>query len=131
MGHKYLENLATYQPPYSFEAPSDERKPEWRVEQAVYGFDSTETWSLDTYFYAWLYERLRMYKEKASEIVNLHFHVFTFKGKEYYQDELIDMMCERIEYYFSEDFDDWDEEDFEKIKEIGEIWAIVLPSMWW
>ena len=72
-----------------------------------------------------------MYVDVASEVVNLHYHKFIFKGKEFYQNELIDMMIERIKFAFSEEYDEWNENDTAYVNEIGEIWAVVLPAMWW
>ena len=130
MGHKYLEELETYEGSY-WGLKNDERKEKWDEEERTYGFNSTETWSLDSAFYLWLYERLRMYMDVASEVVNLHYHKFTFKGKEFYQDELIEMMIERIQFAFSEEYNEYNADDFAYVKEIGEIWAVVLPAMWW
>ena len=94
----------------------------------------------------WLYERLKMYVEIGGQIVDLNYHKFTFKEKEYTQLELINMMLERLEYYFKEDAIDnkkdeyrkqgmniveADNKAYEPVIEIGEIWAILLPSMWW
>lgn len=130
MGHKYLEELETYRGPY-WGIEQDSRMKEWVDEKEIYGFDSTETWNLDTSFYLWLYEHLRMYKDKASEIVNLHFHQFVFKCKNYYQDELIDMMLERIRFLFSEEYDEFNNDHYDYVSETLEIWATILPAMWW
>ena len=130
MGHKYLEELETYAGP-NWGLKEDEREEKWLEEERTYGFNSTETWDLDSAFYLWLYERLRMYMDVASEIVNLHYHTFIFKGHKFYQDELIQMMIERLQFYFSEEYNEYDADDFAYVKEIGEIWAVVLPAMWW
>ena len=131
MGHKYLEELEQYYPVDTWGGEDDDRRFAWAGEREVYGFDSRETWDLDHVFYLWLYEHLRMYQEKASEIVDLHYHKFTFKGEEFYQDELIDKMLERLRFYFSKKYDDWDVDDTEYVREVAELWAIVLPAMWW
>ncbi len=99
-------------------------------ERRKYGFDSRETWSLDSTFYYWLYERLMMFKEKASEIVDLTFHKFEYKGETLTQIECIDRMIEGCRL-FIEDSDTNDKEKQEKIKSVCEIWAIVIPAMWW
>lgn len=130
MGHKYLEELESYTGDF-WGIKSDKREPEWVEERKTYGFDSTETWSLDTAFYLWLYEHLRMYKEKASEIVDLHYHKFTYNDKEYYQDELIDLMIERLQFAFSSEYDEYDEDQWAYVHEIEKIWALILPAMWW
>lgn len=130
MGHKYLEELETYQGPY-WGLVNDNRESQWVKEKETYGFDSTETWNLDSSFYLWLYEHLRMYMDKASEIVNLHFHTFWFKGHAYYQDELIEEMLTRLRFYFSDEYDEFNEEHYAYVSEIVEIWGLILPAMWW
>ena len=104
MGRKYLDDIGE---DYSWvwEPEGSERDELFEKEREIYGFDSRETWSLDYVFYMWLYERLKMYIEYAGEIVNLNFHKFVYKEKEYTQFELINMMIERLESYFKkEDF---------------------------
>jgi len=131
MGRKYLDDIGE---DYSWvwKPEGSERDELFEKEREIYGFDSRETWSLDYVFYMWLYERLKMYIEYAGEIVNLNFHKFIYKEKEYTQLELINMMIERLEFYFKKgDSFDLSEEEYEFIKEIGEIWALVLPAMWW
>jgi len=131
MGRKYLDDIGE---DYSWvwEPEGSERDELFEKEREIYGFDSRETWSLDYVFYMWLYERLKMFVEYAGEIVNLNFHKFVYKEKEYTQLELINMMIERLEFYFEKgDSFDLSEEEYEFIKEIGEIWALVLPAMWW
>jgi len=131
MGRKYLDDIGE---DYSWvwKPEGSERDELFEKEREIYGFDSRETWSLDYVFYMWLYERLKMYIEYAGEIVNLNFHKFIYKEKEYTQLELINMMIERLEFYFEKgDSFDLSEEEYEFIKEIGEIWALVLPAMWW
>ena len=131
MGRKYLDDIGE---DYSWvwKPEGSERDELFEKEREIYGFDSRETWSLDYVFYMWLYERLKMYIEYAGEIVNLNFHKFVYKEKEYTQLELINMMIERLESYLKkEDLFVLSEEEYEPIKEIGEIWSLVLPAMWW
>lgn len=130
-GHAYLDELESNALPFSLANPNDERAEEWEFERQIYGFDSTETWDLNSTFYAWLYEHLRMYVDKASEIVNLKFHQFTWHDVSYTQLEIIEMILERIQFYFSEEYDDFSEYDRIYINEISELWAIILPAMWW
>lgn len=145
MGRKYLDDIGE---DYSWvwKPEGSERDETFEKEREIYGFDNRETWSLDTVFYMWLYERLKMFVEIGGQVVDLNFHKFNFKGKEYTQLELINMMIERLEYFFNEDARDSkineyrkqgmgifeaDNKAYEPIKEIGEIWALVLPAMWW
>ena len=131
MGRKYLDDIGE---DYSWvwKPEGSERDETFEREREIYGFDSRETWSLDYVFYMWLYERLKMFVEIGGQVVDLNYHKFDFKGKEYTQLELINMMIERLESYFKkEDLFVSSEEEYEPIKEIGEIWALVLPAMWW
>lgn len=145
MGRKYLDDIGE---DYSWvwKPEGSERDETFEKEREIYGFDNRETWSLDTVFYMWLYERLKMFVEIGGQVVDLNFHKFNFKGKEYTQLELINMMIERLEYYFNKDardskIDEYrkqgmgifeaDNKAYEPVKEIGEIWALVLPAMWW
>ena len=130
-GHAYLDELEGEALPYSYYHPEDRRADNWLKEREVCGFDSTETWALESTFYSWLYEHLRMYVDHASGIVNLDFHEFIYKGTTYTQIEIIEMILVRIRFYFSEDFDFLEEDDIAYVKEIGELWALVLPAMWW
>ena len=130
-GRAYLNELECKPFPFSYTAYNDERVSKWKQEKEIYGFDSTETWDLAEAFYAWLYEHLRMYQDKAGKIVNLHYHKFEWRDKEYYQDEIIDMILERLHFRFSDEYNSFIAEQNLYINEIGELWAIVLPAMWW
>ena len=130
-GHAYLDELEMDPYPFSRYNPYDHRKERWAEQKRIYGFDDSETWDLSSTFYAWLYEHLRMYVDIGGETVNLEFHKFEYHGREYTQLEIINMILERIGFYFSEEYDDWTEEHVAYINEIGELWAIVLPAMWW
>lgn len=126
MQRKYLDDLGITERPDTW-SPDDNRQNQWKKQRKIYGFDERETWSLDTTFYLWLYERLKMYLEYST--VDLDFHKFEYKGKTYTQKQMIDMMIERLEEYFT---DETDEKSFEKYpNEICEIWALVLPAMCW
>ena len=132
MNHNYLNNLYEGMDAYECKcSPNDRRQSQWAAERQTYGFDERETWNLYETFYAWLYEHLKMYKERAGKVVDLEYHTFEYEGKTYTQLELIDQICEIIEYYFSPDFDDWDEHDYEYVSNIEKMWAVVMPAMWW
>ena len=126
MQRKYLDDLGITDRPDTWN-PDDRRQNQWEEQRKIYGFDERETWSLETAFYLWLYERLKMYLEYT--IVDLDFYKFEYKGKTYTQKQMIDMMIERLEEYLT---DETDEKSFEKYpNEICEIWALVLPVMCW
>lgn len=130
MKRKYLDDLGI-KDRHDLWNPNDNRQSIWQRQRRDYGFDERETWSLDSTFYLWLYERLKMYLEYASKIVNLDFHEFVYKGEKYTQKQLIDMMIERLENYFANKYDTENQEESSRLDEVVEIWALVLPAMWW
>lgn len=132
--HKYFDEIEgdKCEHPARWCSPNDPRSSQWYEERRKYGFDSRETWSLNTVFYIWLYEHLMMYKEKASEIVDLTWHKFEYKGETLTQIECIDRMIEGCKVYIQNPYDfEVDKEKLEKVTEVAEIWAMVLPAMWW
>lgn len=132
MSRKYLEELHSETVTNYcrlLENKEDDREAIWEKERQVYGFDNRETWSLGFTFYLWLYERLMMYKEIGGQTVDLTYHRFEYKNKEYTQLELIDEMLTRLRFCFSEEYDEWN--DYEYVHEIEAIWAVILPAMWW
>ena len=130
MGRKYLEDIGFNNTPDTFNAgANDEREEKWKNEREVFGFDERETWNLDSTFYIWLYERLKMYLDVT--IVDLDYHKFDYNGKEYTQRQMIDMMLERLETALTDEYYDLNDEKYQYVHEIEKIWSIVLPAMWW
>lgn len=128
MNRKYLDDIGVTDRPDTWEF-NDGREEKWALQRKEYGFDSRETWDLNYSWHLWLYERLKMFVDIT--IINLDFHKFKFKEKEYTQREMIDLMLERLKFSFSKEYNDWDEEQVEYVCEIEEIWAMVCPAMWW
>lgn len=128
MKRKYLDDIGVTDRPDLWNE-DDGRQQSWKQQRDTYGFDERETWSLDYSFHLWLYERLKMFVEACC--VNLDHHKFDYKGEEFTQRQMIDMMLERLEFSFKPDYNDFDDKQFQYVHEIGEIWAEVLPAMWW
>lgn len=130
--HKYFEEIdgKKYEHPSKWGAKNDNRSQKWYEERRKYGFDSRETWSLDTAFYIWLYEHLMMFKEKATGVIDLTYHKFEYKGEILTQIECIDRMIEGCKL-FIQDSDTLDKEKQDKIKSVCELWTLVIPAMWW
>lgn len=128
MAHKYLDDIGVTDTPWSWRKEDSFK---WRHERQVYGFDGRECWGLDSTFYLWLYERLMKYLEDAEPVVDLTWNKFKYNGKTYSQRELIDMMIKRLKRSFSEEYDEFNEDDYNYVHEIEKIWAVVLPAMWW
>lgn len=130
MNHKYLEELnlpADSGHFYQFEpAFYSERL---QKEKETYGFDSRETIDMDVTFMLWLYEHLRMYVDTAKDIVNLGYpNRCEYEGKKYTQLELIKKMLDGIKRYFAAEND---KEAYAELREVANIWAYILPFMWW
>lgn len=65
---------------------------------------SKECWNLDYELIKWLNEHLKVYKEEASKIVDLEFHKFTYKKKEYTQLEILNRLIEITDYLLDIDY---------------------------
>ena len=100
----------------------------FRKQRKTYGFDERDTWSLDSMMIEMLYERVRMYVDVASEVVNLDFHEFEIDGEVYSQIQAIKLLLEACEKYLLNDDLFPNDEDG---KRVWEIWATLSPAMWW
>ena len=100
-------------------------------QRAEYGFDERETFSLQETFYQWLYERLKMYREVGGKVIDLTFHKFEWKGEERSQLEMIDLLIEELRWALVGGANIYDDGDCARLQEIGEMWAVILPAMWW
>ncbi|APQ78824.1 MULTISPECIES: hypothetical protein [Clostridium] len=126
MAHKYVKEIIDLKnTPYGW-SENTGRNSKWLEERRIYGFDERETWSLDTTFFYWLYERLMMFKKV--NCINLDFHKFKIQGVELTQKQCIDKMicnCKKIITYQGTD-------DLFTIKnETLDIWKECIFSMWW
>ena len=127
---KFLDDLGVTKRPETM-LPADKRQAQWQQERDTYGFDERETWNLQYSFYLWLYERLKMYLLTAGVNIDLSHHIFEYEGASYTQQQMIDMMIERLEFYCSDKYQSYDKEQQKYVGEIEKIWATVLPAMWW
>ncbi len=103
------------------------------VQRRTRGWSDDETWNLDYEFIKWVNSRFKKYKEKASKIICLTYHNFTYKGKEYTQLELIDKVIEISNIVVNED--EWFSKNFEELdpmkNEIFDIFKLIFWTMWW
>ena len=131
MKHKYLIDDKI---PHGIYKPEkgDHRISKWKESRKVYGFDERETWDLRDDSLAWLYERIKMFIDVCD--VDLSYHKFNYNDKEFTQQEILDKILEDIRLYFdakcSYDPDKW-EKRVPYLNEIGILWGLVLPAMWW
>lgn len=88
-----------------------------------------ECYDLDLSFIKWLNSRLKIYLKGASNIIDLTFYKFEFKGENYTQEELIKKMIKLSDEIL---VGDWIDEGYsEKIDELLDIWKLVFKVMWW
>lgn len=131
MNRKYLDDIGVTNRPDTWNK-DDSRQEEWKAQRELYGFDERETWNLNYSFNLWLYERLKMYKEVAGKVIDLNYHKFEFEGQEYYtQEQMIDMILERLENSFKTEFDEFKENDFNYIHGAIKMFCIIYGALWW
>lgn len=114
-------------------------KRNYRKSLKKYGFNIKETWSLDASFYFWLYERLRGYLDVASDVVDLSYYKFNYGGEQHTQESLIRLLVSKLETMIKLHNEAGSKlglgvhlmNEEELIKEICDIWCILLPVMWW
>ena len=111
--------------------PGDLREKKWKQEREEYGFDSRETWGLDTTFKYWLYERLSMYNDLAPRIIDTSFHKYEYKGETITFQNCIDRMLEGLKIDLTIDEYERTEEQKQKVVDIVPIFALCFYSLWW
>jgi len=130
MKRKYLDKLGiTSEKRPDGYCKNDKRQTKWKKERKKYGFDEREMWNMDYTFYLWLYERLRYFLNFAPN--DLAYHTFEYKGKVLTQKQCIKKMIKGCEIRLTKENWEIDKEARKLEKEVAEIWALVLPAMWW
>ena len=93
-----------------------------------------ETYNVDYELIKWLNEHLKMYLEIAGKKIDLDYHKFNFRGKEYTQRELILKLIADTDYLL---LDYWENvfsnsSKMEKAKnEMYSILMLIHWSLWW
>lgn len=105
------------------------RRIKWFKQRLKYGFDDRETYSLNSTFNLWLYQRLMMYNE--INIVDTTFHKYTFEGKEITFQECIDKMLEGLKIALVINEFEYTPEEAKKVEDVVKIFALCFPSLWW
>ena len=104
-------------------------------QRRVRGWSDDETWNLDYEFIKWVNSRFKKYKEKAIGTVDLEYHKFKYKRKEYTQLQLIDRVIELTDEILTDKYWDLiytDAERLEKNKdEVFDIFKLIYGVMWW
>ena len=130
MERKYLDDI-NYDHEEVYHNATEKRLTEFKVERAIYGFDSSDTWNLDMTMTAMLYERLMMLRERS--IVDYSARKETINNETKTVEEWLDKMIELCEQSLIPMTDDeWDEKKIsQNILQLWEIWSKVVLSMWW
>ena len=104
-------------------------------QRRIRGWSDDETWNLDYEFIKWVNSRFKKYKEGAIGTVDLEYHKFKYKRKEYTQLQLIDRVIELTDEILTDEY--WnliytDAERLDKIKdEVFDIFKLIYGVMWW
>ena len=91
------------------------------------GVDPREIWNLDYTFYCWLYERLAAYKPNCKRFVDEK--QYKFQNNIYTQEEMIDMMLEKLEDILKADSHIIGNRETEE-DEILELFVKTIKSLW-
>lgn len=133
--HAYLEELGIKIEDQwtNFCDSSDKRSKKWAKERKKYGFDSRETWNLDSIAAQFLYERIRCYQD--TNCIDTSDQKFEFEGKAYTQEEAMDYILENLKIYLTTNITLAKKEDSGKAMQAGKnawlMWAEIFPAMWW
>lgn len=89
----YLEKLEGWQN-WQDNMEEDSRKESWKEERETYGFDSRDTWNLDSTMAELLYERLKMFNEV--NIIDTDYHTIEINSVEMSMQEAIDELLKSL-----------------------------------
>jgi hypothetical protein len=125
MQQKYYEKQIDIGSPEQYywnRIEDDPRQPKWQEQQNKYGFDERETWSLDFTFIAWVYPRLKMYRE-----INAGYPMGITKKQ---WNKIIDEMIEGFELYLKTD-NLYNKEANEKLERSLDLFREYIRTIWW
>lgn len=93
---KYLEDInCQYIKEDTYGEDDPQHVEKWKTEREEYGFDSRDTWNMDTIMLELLYERLKMYMEV--NIVDLEYHTITIGEEEKNLQEWVELILQLCE----------------------------------
>lgn len=129
MSHKYIEEIIDLsRTPYGW-SENTGRDTLWKEQREVYGFDERETWSVDTAFFCWLYERVKMYNEINIVDTKSTFNKVLFKGKELTLQDCIDFFLENCKkIILTQGMDD---SIIDVEKDVLDLWRESYRLFWW
>ena len=104
-------------------------------QRRIRGWSDDETWNLDYEFIKWVNSRFKKYKERAIGTVDLEYHKFKYKRKEYTQLQLIDRVIELTDEMLTDEYWDLMYTDAGRLKknkdEVFDIFKLIYGVMWW
>lgn len=89
-----------------------------------------ECWNLNTSFIEWLEPRLKLYLKRGGKVVDLTYYKFTIRELEKTQEDWVKEMITLCDYLL-DDNNGFEVDYKEKMQYLCEIWAAVVPCMWW
>ena len=108
------------------------RRIEYWLQRRIRGWDDRETWALNYEFIVWLNTRTKKYLELADKIIDLDYHIFTYKGFRYSQRYIITKIIELTDEYLKICEKDMFDERLENIvKTTFDLFHLVYWAMWW
>jgi len=133
--NRYLEDIGLEPYEYGVNWTVDVKKKTlkgWKRQRKEYGFDERETYEVFDIYAEWLYCHLRMYRKKASKVIDLTYYAIEFEGKTYTEIEAIDKILKWTKY-FLKNRDNLDKKDkaMEKLMKASRLWSELLPYAWW
>lgn len=136
MARKILDELGAQgaQGTWNMVEDTDERHPAWAVERDIYGFDSRDTWSLDSTMMELLYERLVMFKKRSYDMVDLSSSLVKIDGEVRSVDNVLDELIElsRTVIVNQNSSDPMNEAEVHAVaKRVWSIWTQAFQSFWW
>ena len=122
MKHKYIRELFSDHLPFPYD------------EEDYHEFDERDTFNLDASMLMWLYERLRFFQDKASQVVVLDdptWKTFDIDGEKLTQMQCIDRMVEDCKVaLLSDEFDEQEKMDA-AMRDLFKVLSEVFWCMWW
>lgn len=89
-----------------------------------------ECWNLDYSFIHWLNGHLKIFRDDASKIIDLEFHMLSYQGKDITLLEAIDRMIVLTNYLKIED-NYYFEDNVNKINELLDLFKLSFTHLWW
>ena len=133
---EYFTNFFTSKKDIKREMAEDGRAKKWQKERDEYGFDSRETWNLDSTMIEWIYTRFKMYKEVCNVDLDVEYIKFPYTDAEGIRDlsqaDAIDLILDRCEKYIKADFQEAKDMYSELFDDnFWKLFGELLPAMWW